>query len=499
MAHENLEGLSNCTKCHELGEDVKNEKCLDCHKEIKNQFIKKHGFHSLDNIPQKPCYECHSEHHGRDFKLIKFDTDSFNHSKIGFSLTGRHAEINCFDCHKAEYRKNDKIESRDYSFIGLDSKCVNCHEDIHNNTLGKSCENCHTTKAFKPPDLFNHNKTKFRLTGSHVNVSCEKCHLIEEKKDGKKFQHFADVKFDSCSNCHKDVHQGKFGNRCESCHQTTSFNQISNKNKFDHSKTNFPLLGRHKNVKCENCHKSKLTDKVQHERCLDCHEDFHKGQLTKNNKVLDCSECHTVKEFSPSLFSIDDHDKLNFKLMGSHLAIPCKSCHIKNDKWNFNVENKLCTNCHENIHKEEISKKYLLDDNCVSCHNVNSWNEVFFNHSSTNFELQGRHKEINCKKCHFVEIEKQIVQKFRSLKSDCVVCHRDVHKSQFEKDGKTDCTKCHQFSNWNPEVFNHSNSRFPLQGAHQKVECSRCHKLSNDDSYIVYKFSGEIKCANCHS
>ena len=102
MAHENLEGLSNCTKCHELGEDVKNEKCLDCHKEIKNQFIKRHGFHSLDNIPQKPCYECHSEHHGRDFKLIKFDTDSFNHSKIGFSLTGRHAEINCFDCHKAE-------------------------------------------------------------------------------------------------------------------------------------------------------------------------------------------------------------------------------------------------------------------------------------------------------------------------------------------------------------------------------------------------------------
>jgi len=31
-AHKDLEGMSNCTKCHALGEKVENNKCLDCHK-----------------------------------------------------------------------------------------------------------------------------------------------------------------------------------------------------------------------------------------------------------------------------------------------------------------------------------------------------------------------------------------------------------------------------------------------------------------------------------
>ncbi len=34
-AHSHLEGLTNCTKCHVLGEKETTSKCLDCHKEIK--------------------------------------------------------------------------------------------------------------------------------------------------------------------------------------------------------------------------------------------------------------------------------------------------------------------------------------------------------------------------------------------------------------------------------------------------------------------------------
>ena len=33
--HAHLEGMSNCTQCHSLGAKVSNEKCLDCHKEVK--------------------------------------------------------------------------------------------------------------------------------------------------------------------------------------------------------------------------------------------------------------------------------------------------------------------------------------------------------------------------------------------------------------------------------------------------------------------------------
>ena len=42
-AHANLEGLSNCTKCHELGDKVTNTKCLDCHKDINSLISKKYG------------------------------------------------------------------------------------------------------------------------------------------------------------------------------------------------------------------------------------------------------------------------------------------------------------------------------------------------------------------------------------------------------------------------------------------------------------------------
>ncbi|MDD2995319.1 MAG: hypothetical protein PHP99_03775, partial [Paludibacter sp.] len=38
-AHAHLEGLSNCTQCHTVGEKVTREKCLDCHKEIKSNIL----------------------------------------------------------------------------------------------------------------------------------------------------------------------------------------------------------------------------------------------------------------------------------------------------------------------------------------------------------------------------------------------------------------------------------------------------------------------------
>ena len=35
--HESLEGISNCTRCHVLGEEVSNAKCLECHTPIQSQ------------------------------------------------------------------------------------------------------------------------------------------------------------------------------------------------------------------------------------------------------------------------------------------------------------------------------------------------------------------------------------------------------------------------------------------------------------------------------
>ena len=35
-AHAKLEGMSNCTQCHDLGNKVTNARCLACHKELQS-------------------------------------------------------------------------------------------------------------------------------------------------------------------------------------------------------------------------------------------------------------------------------------------------------------------------------------------------------------------------------------------------------------------------------------------------------------------------------
>ena len=85
-AHSKLEGLSNCTACHELGKKVISEKCLDCHKEIKNLISQKKGYHSSTEVTGKDCFSCHSDHHGLKFQIIRFDTIHFNHQMAGYEL-----------------------------------------------------------------------------------------------------------------------------------------------------------------------------------------------------------------------------------------------------------------------------------------------------------------------------------------------------------------------------------------------------------------------------
>src|SRR5665647_1034112 len=74
-AHANLEGVSNCTKCHSVGNKVTDEKCLDCHKEIKLLITSKEGFHASDEVKGKECYTCpvsytHLRAHETDSYLV---------------------------------------------------------------------------------------------------------------------------------------------------------------------------------------------------------------------------------------------------------------------------------------------------------------------------------------------------------------------------------------------------------------------------------------------
>lgn len=177
-AHAHLEGMSNCTKCHTLGEKVSNEKCLSCHTDLKSRIDQNKGYHVSAEIKGKACITCHSDHHGRNFQLVRFSKEKFNHDLTGFKLTGAHAMKVCTDCHKPSFISSPSIRKKRFTYLGLNQECTSCHTDYHQNTLPQKCTNCHDQKAFKPATLFNHEKTKFRLAGKHQFIPCASCHKV---------------------------------------------------------------------------------------------------------------------------------------------------------------------------------------------------------------------------------------------------------------------------------------------------------------------------------
>jgi len=497
-AHANLEGLTNCTKCHVLGEKETTSKCLECHKEIKNLISEKKGYHASSEVQGKKCAECHGEHFGRDFQLVRFDENSFKHDLAGYKLEGKHSKIKCADCHKPELIHTKLSQKKGDTYLGLGIDCLSCHDDFHQNTLSKNCSTCHNQEKFRPAPLFNHAITKFPLIGKHQDVDCVKCHKTEQR-NGKEYQQFSGVAFASCTNCHEDVHKNKFGNDCLKCHSEYSFHEVKSLSTFNHEKTDYPLRGQHVYVDCKKCHKVSYTKSLAHTRCISCHADYHEKQFEKNGISPDCVECHSVNGFTSSCFGIDRHNQTEFKLEGAHIATPCFECHKIEEKWNFRVDNQ-CVGCHENIHTNYISEKYIPGNNCKSCHSVNMWKEVIFDHKTTGFELLGKHKEVACRKCHFKQDEfGKTTQQFKWMDQNCTNCHDDVHFKQFDTNGITRCENCHTNDDWKPERFNHNSARFKLDGKHEGLECRLCHKSTTGlpKNYIVYKFE-DISCKSCH-
>ena len=497
--HEFLEGITNCTKCHTLGNKITGDKCLDCHSEIKERILTGKGYHSSPEIKGKQCIECHSEHHGKNFQLIRFDTEKFDHKMTGFTLSTPHSGLQCSECHNVKFITDQKIREKKFTYMGVRPECLTCHADYHLKTLSPTCLNCHGPETFKTVPNFDHNNARFKLAGKHKNVECNSCHRFETI-NGNKFQEFRGVAFSSCVNCHNDPHQNKFGQNCRQCHSEVSFTDIKGTGNFDHNKTSFPLTDKHLNVDCRACHKTKFTDPLKHDRCSDCHTDYHKGQFASNGISPDCSICHSVKGFTAFTYTIEQHNKGIFPLRGAHSAQPCSECHKKQAEWTFKSIGSDCRDCHPDIHKSFISAKYYPEENCRICHSESGWNMVSFSHSETGFPLTGAHTKPLCATCHFTRNSGgTFTQRFAGLPSNCSSCHNDNHQGQFDRNGSETCTDCHVTDDWRPSKFDHSKTVFKLDGKHTGVPCSGCHKpqMNGAIRYTLYKIK-DFRCESCH-
>jgi hypothetical protein len=498
-AHKGLEGMSNCTQCHDIGSKVSNDKCLACHKEIKYRTDRNAGYHASGEVRGKDCATCHSDHHGRNFDMVRFEEKNFKHNLTGYDLTGAHKTIDCRKCHQADFVEDAGLKKRKETFLGLRQDCNACHKDSHQKTLGNDCAKCHTTEKFAPASKFNHDKTDFALVGKHKTVQCIDCHL-KETKNGEAFQRFAGVPFKNCNSCHKDPHNDNLGVNCKECHTEQAFDALGGLNKFNHSKTLFPLKGKHKQVSCRECHKMELPPlKIFQDRlgvptndCKACHKDVHEGKFGTN-----CAECHIEDSFR-KVGNLDkfNHNQTSFVLRGKHEAVDCKKCHTTNSMTDP-LPHNTCATCHKDYHEGQFVNTLRTPD-CGECHTVDGFPESSFTllqHAVTKFPLDGAHVATPCFDCH----KKEAKWEFRSIGERCVDCHKDVHAGQIDTQWylAQTCTQCHVTASWQENKFDHSKTAFKLLGAHTKQACSACHKP--EPEYQYGKFAGlPSACQNCH-
>ena len=530
MQHADLEGIKNCTNCHELGQEPTPEKCYKCHSQIKTRIDNGTGFHGSAKVKKSTCSGCHSDHHGRDFQLVYWEKgmSEFDHTQTGYTLEGGHTNHECRECHRKslildESLKKDKHTNLDRTFLGLGKDCLNCHADEHQGQVSSQCLNCHLMAKWKPPEKFDHNNAAYKLTGMHVDLKCEKCHTpqkaarpdeykIQKSENKGSFVQFKTQNYSNCTPCHEDVHKGKMGNKCTECHNTKGFKLISN-NKFDHSATDYNLMGRHSSVECKKCHTTgNMLTPVKFAMCTDCHADFHKGQFLDRQDKGECSACHDVNGFLPAFYGIENHQLSGYKLTGSHLAIPCNLCHksskdISGGKLiQFDFADKSCKGCHTDIHNKQADK-WISKDGCEYCHITDSWRKVNFNHDLSTFRLTGKHNSVICTECHRRDDENTLKNALilRPIDTLCTNCHIDKHNGQFSNyggAGKSSCTKCHSPKGWKQLSFEHNrDSKYILDGAHKNVNCALCHKPELSETgveFVKYKPLG-TECIDCHA
>lgn len=505
-AHAHLEGISNCTKCHVIGQKVTNAKCLECHTEIDTRMDRDMGYHASREVRSKDCFDCHSEHHGRKFDMVRFDEDAFNHRLTGFELTGAHARVDCRSCHMPDNIVDPNLRDRPNTFLGLSRECAQCHEDYHQGTLSGDCASCHTTESFDPASRFNHDKADFALLGKHESVDCIDCHQMETRA-GKEFQQFTGLDFDNCNSCHEDAHNNNLGTNCKQCHNEQGFESTASIRNFNHSLTRFALKGQHRRLDCAKCHNMDVSPTrifqdnpgLSEQACATCHEDVHEGRFGTN-----CAECHSENSWQAAIdLERFNHDMTGFALEGKHQVVDCRQCHVS-ENLTDPLPHNTCVSCHDDYHKGEFASIFtepaIENPDCAQCHTVDGFSPAFFtieDHAKSSFPLEGGHLATPCLACHLLEGE----WTFRNIGNACVDCHENIHQNEIASEffPGEDCTVCHNTGGWKREIrFDHSLTTFALEGAHMRADCAVCHLRDEEEPPVrVFADLGQ-SCTTCH-
>ena len=332
-AHFALRGkhfTAKCETCHKspTGLVKTPTTCIGCH-----QADDKHNA-TLGTA----CADCHTEQSWRQAK--------FNHELSTFKLLGKHADVECKECHR---------DPRSYK--NAPHECIACHrkDDTHKTRYGEKCAACHTEKTWRDIVFRHERDTKYALIGKHLTTKCDACHVGNV---------YRDKLTDDCFACHQkdDKHRNQLGRQCVDCHDTSDWKRTV---RFDHAKSRFPLLGRHLTTECKACHLTPAFKDAKQE-CVACHakDDTHKRRLG-----VDCAACHNARDWK--LWDFDHARRARYALDGAHAKVACVSCHkAAGDR--IPALATGCVACHaaDDVHGGNFGLQ------CERCHTARSFRDI---------------------------------------------------------------------------------------------------------------------------
>lgn len=451
---------NQCATCHNGDYNNTPNTCFGCHQaDFEQTTNPPHASLAFSN----ECATCHTQN---DWTPAGFP----NHNDY-YVLEGAHAAIanECALCHNGDYNNTPNT-------------CVGCHMTDFNNTtdpdhqaagFGTDCASCHNQSAWEPAS-FDHDAQYFPIySGDHAGTwdQCSQCHT-----NANDFSVF------TCVSCHtnpetNNQHAGVDGysynsTMCLACHPTGSADDI-----FDHNTTSFPLTGAHTTVNCMECHSGGFAGTPT--ECNACHlPDYNQSSNpshTSLNLPTDCISCHTTApDWNPASFDI--HNQF-YVLEGAHAAIAddCAACH----NGDYNNTPNTCFGCHETDYNQTNSPPHEslnFSTNCVSCHTQSAWSPAeYTEHDDLYFPIySGGHEGAwdDCNQCHTNAGNYAIYT--------CIGCHvnPETNNQHAGVNGyvyeNSACLACHPTGDA-AGAFDHSQSNFPLTGAHQTVDCIECH------------------------
>ena len=101
---------------------------------------------------------------------------------------------------------------------------------------------------------------------------------------------------------------------------------------------------------------------------------------------------------------------------------------------------RACSGCHLDVHVGQFNAATGGPADCARCHTVDEFKKVRFVHAppGARFALDGKHAELECKKCHdAVQVTPTLASvRYQPLPITCEGCHVDEHDGAFRRFAK---------------------------------------------------------------